>query len=157
MAIGIYKQVAKDIMTKHVATIRSQETVHDALLLMAENRLATLPVVNQSGKCVGMISQSDIVAEAREKDVEDTEVTSRNAMDLLFGGVLLDEITNERVDDIMSEKIVMAAPDEPVTEVADKMLEAEIHHIPVVDGNDRLVGIISTMDILAALRAPIPL
>ena len=158
MAIGIYKQVAKDIMTKHVATIRSKETIHDALMLMAENRLSALPVINRAGKCIGMISQSDIISMARDKDVEDSEVVAgrNSAADLLFGGVALDEITNERVDDMMSDRVVMAAPDEAVTDIADKMLEQEIHHIPVVDGDDNLVGIVSTMDILAALRAPLP-
>lgn len=157
MAVGIYKRVAKDIMTKHVATIHSQETIHDALLLMGENRLSALPVVNQTGKCVGMISQSDIISMARDKDIEDSEMVAakNSAADLLFGGVALDEITNERVEDMMSDRVVMAAPDESVTEVADKMLEQEVHHIPVVDGEDRLIGIVSTMDILAALRAPL--
>jgi CBS domain-containing protein len=56
----------------------------------------------------------------------------------------------------MSDRVVMAAPDERVTDVADKMLDGQIHHIPVVDADDNLLGIISTMDILAALRTPIP-
>ena len=105
-----------------------------------------------------MISQSDIISTAREKDVEDTEMVAakNSASDLLFGGVALEEITNERVEDMMSDRVVMAAPDEAVTDVADKMLEQEIHHIPVVDGNENLIGIVSTMDILAALRAPLP-
>lgn len=152
MAVGIYKQVAKDIMTKHLSTIRSKDTIHDALMLMAENRLSALPVVNQAGKCTGMISQSDIIAVAREKDLEDEETEGTSATSLLFG-VSLEEITNERVEDIMSERVVMVAPDELLTEVADKMLQQEIHHIPVVDEEDNLVGMVSTMDILGALRA----
>ena len=156
MTIGIYKQVAKDIMTKRVVTIRNKETVHDALLLMVENRLAALPVVNQAGRCVGVISQSDLIAEARDKDLENEELAAGHSLaELIFGATSFDELTSERVEDMMSDQVVMAAPDELVTSVADKMLGQQVHHIPVVDGQENLVGIVSTMDILAALRAPV--
>ncbi len=45
--------------------------------------------------------------------------------------------------------------DDSVTDIADKMLEQNIHHLPVVGEDDRLLGIVSTMDILGGLRAPV--
>lgn len=153
MVYGIYKQVAKNVMSKHLVTIRPSDTVHDALLLMAENRLAALPVVDHRDKCLGMISQGDIIAAAREKDVENSDPLP--SASFLFRGVSLDDLTEERVEDLMSTRVVIAVPDDPVTKIADKMLQAEIHHVPVVDASDRLIGIVSTMDILGALREPL--
>lgn len=153
MAVGIYKQSARDIMTTRVETLRERDTVHYALLMMAENDISAVPVLSADGRCIGMIAQRDIIAEAREKDIEDGERTEYAAP--YFGSVALDELTNERVEDMMSEKLVTVSPKDSVTDVADRMLDNSVHHIPVVDQDNRLVGIISTMDILAALRSPI--
>ena len=156
MVVGIYKQTAKDIMTRQVEALRDRDTIHYALTMMAENGISAIPVVSRDGKIMGMISQRDIIAEAREKDVEDTERTAYAEPGLLsFGSVALDELTNERVEDMMSEKVVKVHQDDLVTEIAETMLKSKIHHIPVVAEDDRLVGIVSTMDILAGLMSPI--
>lgn len=153
MAIGIYKQCAKDIMTTRVETLRERDTIHYALSMMAESDISAVPVLSPDGRCIGMIAQRDIIAETREKDIEDGERAEYAAP--YFGNVSLDELTNERVEDMMSEKPVKVSPEDSVTDVADRMLDNGVHHIPVVGKDDRLVGIISTMDILAALRAPV--
>jgi CBS domain-containing protein len=156
MTVGIYKKTVKDVMTKHVATIRTQETVHDALRLMAENRLSALPVVDRTGNCVGLVSQSDLIALASEADSEEQSTTSGGSLtDLIFGRVPLDEITDERIVDVMSSDVVAATPDELLTTVTDKLLKYEVHHIPVCNDGKLLVGIVSTMDILRALRDPV--
>ena len=153
MPVGIYEKTVREVMTKHVATIRTQETVHDAIRLMAENRLSALPVVDQAGRCVGVVSQSDLIALASEADSEERSTTSGGSLtDLIFGRVPLDEITDERIEDVMSTDVVAAAPDELLTAVTDKLLKYEVHHIPVCNDGNLLVGIVSTMDILRALR-----
>lgn len=156
MVVGIYKQTAKDVMTKHVTTLRTNDTIHYALMMMAENDLSAIPVVDPAGRCVGIITQRDIITEAREKDVEDSERSENRPPHMLpMGSVSLDELTNERVDDMMSEKVVTVGPGDAVTDVADRMLKGGIHHIPVVDEDDQLLGIVSTMDILESLRNPL--
>lgn len=153
--VGIYKKTAADIMTQHVATIRTKETVRDALLLMAENRLSALPVLAPSGACVGMVSQSDIIAMARDAALEIESMDDASLAEIFFGGAALEELTSERIDNVMSENVVTASPDDLVTQIADTMIRNEVHHIPVCQGNGQLMGIISTMDILSALRAPV--
>lgn len=152
MAVGIYKQTAEDVMTRHVVSLRMNDTIRHALMLMAENDLSAIPVVDPEGKCVGIISQHDIVAEARARDVEDSERPVPTAADMLYGGVALEELTNETVDEVMSGELVKVRPKDAVVAVADLMLEQGIHHIPVVGDDNSLLGIVSTMDILAGLR-----
>ena len=150
--IGIYKQTAKDVMTTHVDTLRPTDTIHNALLMMAENDLSAIPVIDADGECVGIITQRDIIAEVRDKDVEDNERTNEAQRHLLtFGAVLLDELTNERVEDMMSSKVIKVGVADPVKDIAETMLHHKIHHIPVVGEDNRLVGIVSTMDIVAAI------
>ena len=154
MTIGIYKQSARDIMTKHVDTIRTKETVHDALLLMAENRVSSLPVINMVGEVVGVVSQSDLIDLAREADGEDQD--KRNGYsDFLFNEVALDQVTNERIEDVMSDEVISALPDDSVVGVAEKMVSFGIHHLPVCNDEKKLLGIISTVDILKSLLNPV--
>ena len=156
MSVGIYKQTARDIMTKHVATIRSMETIHDALELMAENHLSAIPVVDQRGSCVGIVSQADIIGFARDADEDDQPVNlSRNLASIMSGGIPLDQITRERIDEVMSDHVIVANANESAISLADKMISYEIHHVPVVDDDDQLLGIVSTIDILKGLRQTI--
>ena len=156
MTLGIYKQTAKDIMSDRVATIHESETVRDALMLMAENGLSSLPVVDSAGKCVGMLSQSDIIDLARDADIEDEEIsTSRNILRMMSSGVAMHQLTSERIDRCMSFKLTTASAEDLVTTIADKMLKECIHHLPIVGEDGDLKGIVSTMDILKGLRSPI--
>ena len=50
MVVGIYKQTAKDIMTKRVETLRQRDTIHYALMMMAEFEVSAIPVVDPAGK-----------------------------------------------------------------------------------------------------------
>lgn len=153
MATSLFKQTASDVMTRHVDTIHSKETIHDALVMMTANHLSALPVINAAGRCVGTISQSDLIAVAREADARDEEIVSQSMTDLIFGGVPLEDLTNERIEDVMSENVVTISPDDSVIDIADTMLNNGVHHVPVCDGEGKLCGIVSTMDILAGLRA----
>ncbi len=153
MTVGIYKQTAKDIMTSHVATIHHRDTVHEALHLMADNRLSTLPVVDQYDRCIGMVSQSDLIAITGQADAHEQAMQSMgDTAAALFGRGQLNDITDERIEDVMSDDPIIASEDELVTSVADKMLEKEVHHVPVCNGDGVLQGLISTMDILRAIR-----
>lgn len=152
MTVGIYKQKAADVMSRHVATVHCQETVRDALTMMASNHLAVLPVVDSEDRCVGIISQSDLIELTQSADEErDFEFQSKLTA---FGGVPLDQVTCERIEDVMTDRVVSVPPDQEVVEVADLMLARSIHHVPVCDEHGKLCGIVSTMDILAGLRQP---
>ena len=147
MTVGIYKQKASDVMSTHVDAIHCKETLRDALTMMANNHLTALPVVDGKERCVGIISQSDLI-EITESDLEFQSSLK------LFGGLALEQVTSERIEDVMTDRVVSVLPDLGVPEVADLMLDQSIHHIPVCDEDGKLRGIISTMDILAGLRQP---
>lgn len=149
MEVGIYKQKAADIMSPHVDSIHSGETVRDALILMAKNRLAVLPVVDSHDHCVGILSQTDLIAFTQDADEED-EFQRLQRPDQL--GLPIDQVTGTRIEDTMTDEVVTARVDQEVVSIADLMLENRIHHVPVVDEEGVLKGIVSTLDILAGLR-----
>ena len=150
MSVGIYKQKAADVMTAHVDSIHCGETIRDALLLMAKNRLTVLPVVNTRDECVGILSQSDLIEYTQDADEE--EAFERLQRPVAGTGPSIDDLTSTRIEDAMTEKVVTVELEQDVVSVADVMLDQKIHHVPVVDKEGVLRGIISTMDILAGLR-----
>lgn len=151
MSDNVYKMRVKDVMSGDVVTIDAGESVHEALQVMAENKVGALPVIDRHDQCIGIISTSDLVDITRdlEAGLEELEKTD----ELLFGRVIEsigDGIGHQSVMDVMSENVVSTHPNDLLSEVASRMLEQRIHRMPVVDEKQRLVGIVSTTDILSA-------
>jgi CBS domain-containing protein len=138
-------------MSRHVVTIDAKDSVHDALQMMAENKVAALPVIDRQGRCIGMLSTSDLVDVTR--DLEMGLDVLEHTDELLWGHVIEkigDGVGHQPVTDLMSENVVSTSPKSRISEAASTLLRERIHRLPVTDENGRLLGIISATDILAA-------
>lgn len=153
MTVGIYKMTARDVMTRRADTIRDDDTIETAMETMVQAGLSALPVVTQAGSCVGMLTQTDIIRLAGQLEHEASH-NRRHDLAALFFGVGLDQISQARVEDVMTTHVLSVAEDDPATAVADKMLQHEIHHLPVCDANDQIVGVVSSMDLVKAISRP---
>jgi CBS domain-containing protein len=154
---SIYSRRVKDIMSRDVVTISAADTIHEALTLMGENRVSALPVVNSHDVCVGILSTSDLVDMTR--DVDD-DLYHLDMVDPTSRRFLLDKLAHsmgsETVQSFMSEGVATIDPEATLGKAAREMLRNRVHHLPVVDGHDHLIGIISTMDILAEFADAAP-
>jgi CBS-domain-containing membrane protein len=150
MGTSIYNRRVKDIMSRDVVTISAGDTVHEALQLMGENRVSALPVINAHDNCVGILSTSDLVDMTR--DVDD-DLYQLDMVDPTSRRFLLDKLAHsmgsETVQSFMSETVATVDVETTIGKAAREMLRNRVHHLPVVDTRDRLIGIVSTMDILA--------
>ena len=118
---------------------------------MAENKVSALPVVDRQGRCIGIISTSDFIDVTRELEAGIDELERSD--ELLFGQLIAkigDGIGDQSILSIMSESVISANPDEPLSSAASRLLRERVHRLPVIDNQGHLVGIISTTDILAA-------
>jgi CBS domain-containing protein len=129
----------KQIMTTDVMIVSpndSMQKVHD--IFQAQN-IHHLPVVDDSGKVVGIVSKTDynFVSYAfplfRSEKREEANVQ-------LFESLL--------VEDVMTKQVATLGPDDPISLAGGFFRENLFHAIPVVDLSDRLVGILSTYDLL---------
>lgn len=157
MKESIYSQRVKDIMSRDVVTINAGDTIHEALTLMGENRVSALPVVDRHQQCVGILSTSDLVDMAR--DVDD-DIYNLDLVDSTSQRFMLDKLAHsmgsESVQSFMSEAVTTVDLETPIGQATRKMLRNQVHHLPVVDAQNRLKGIVSTMDILAAFADAAP-
>jgi CBS domain-containing protein len=153
-----YKRHVKEVASKEVVAVDAVDTVHNALELMAENRVSALPVVDARGVCVGIISTTDLMEVAREMEDEISnlgrvdEISHRWFLDLLADH----DMERRHVSEVMTETVASIGPDVLLVDAARQMLRHHVHRLPVLDDNQRIVGILSTMDILKAFADGAP-
>jgi CBS domain-containing protein len=124
-----------EIMQGNLKTTRGTDTVGDAIALLAESHVTGVPVIDDHGRLVGVLSNSDILeALAEHPDPEEREQ--------IFEETLVQEIMTPRPQTI--------TPDASVRDAAQRMLYLEVHRLFVEEGG-RLVGVVSTTDLVRAM------
>ncbi|QDT07279.1 inosine 5'-monophosphate dehydrogenase [Rubripirellula lacrimiformis] len=153
----VYLRPVKDIMSSGVVTLPAGATVHEALTLMGENRVSALPIVNHQNECVGILSTSDLVDMTR--DVDD-DIYHLDMVDMGAKRFLLDKLAHsmgsETVQSFMSEVVTKVHLHTTISEALRQMLRNRVHHLPVVNEADAVMGIVSTLDILGEFADAAP-
>ena len=128
----------KDHMTKNPITITPETTISKSLDLMARNHFHRLPVTDESGKLIGLITEGLV-----------SESTGRNqtSLDMFQLNYLL---SRTKAKDIMIKDVTTIGPDVFLEEAAGEMLKAGISVLPVVDKENKVIGIITEKDIFQA-------
>lgn len=142
----------KDIMTKNVITVSPKMDIHKLAELFIEKNISGTPVVDESGKLVGIVREEGIIFQ--DKKVHLPTFINLSVGFLTLGTKRYNEeikkITASRVSDIMEKDIVTISPNIEIEDVATLMIEKEIYYLPVVD-KDKLVGVITKRDIVRAI------
>ncbi|HBG06830.1 MAG: hypothetical protein A2075_24785 [Geobacteraceae bacterium GWC2_58_44] len=144
---------AKDVMTKEVITVRRETSVRDLAVLFSESRVSSVPVVDDNGELIGIVSESDLIEQ--DKNLHIPTVVS------IFDWVIylesdkrfekeLQKMTGQTVGEIFSEEVFSVGPEAPVSEVADIMSSHRVHAVPVVEGR-RVVGVIGRIDMIRTM------
>lgn len=141
----------KDVMSNHVQTLMCDDTVQDAVALMIENQFSTIPVVDAHNKCIGILSRSDVTEIFLQEDHELARVldTDRLSMDWIQGSLETCEI--RQVKELMTFDVAQIRESQSIADACQEMAKNQIHHLPVVDEEDQVVGILSTLDIVKAV------
>ena len=125
----------RELMQTKVQTVHPDDAVNDAVVTLTDAHVSALPVVNESGHMIGVISSTDILtSEAEARDAVEREALFEQMM----------------VRDIMTPRPLTVSSDADVREAAQQMLYAEVHRLFVTSGT-QLVGVISTTDIVRAV------
>ena len=126
-------------MTPKVFTLKPTESIARAIDLMKEKKIRRIPIVNESGKLVGIVSDRDL------KDVSPSRATTLDIWELHY---VLDKL---KLKDIMTKNPWTVMPEMPIEKAAALMLEKKVEGLPVVDSKGSLVGILTEGDIFRAL------
>jgi len=136
-----------DVMTKKVITARADSDIHEVSALLSKNRISGLPVVDETNHVIGIVSEADILFMAGMGQGH----TFKDILRHILGEPLPRRKHGERIEDIMSSPAVTTGPDADIREVAGILESKKIKRLPVVDSENRLLGIISRADIVRAM------
>ncbi|MGC1351434.1 MAG: CBS domain-containing protein [Xanthobacteraceae bacterium] len=147
---------ALDVMVRDVVTVRPDDTVADAVRLLAEHDVSALPVVDIDDNVVGVISEADLV---HREEIGTEKHRSWWLEAMTPASTLAGEFAKShgrRVEEVMSTDVVSAAEDTPLGEIATILKRYRIKRVPILRGG-KLVGIVSRSNLIQALassRAP---
>ena len=132
-------KMAYEVMTEDPVTIPMMATIAEAVRMLQRLEVRHLPVVDENGDLVGMVSDRDL------RGLEFPEV---------FGAEYMGKVQTTLeapISSIMTSDVVTVDVEDDVSEIVEKMLDLKIGAIPVVDNDDTLVGIVSYVDLLRCL------
>jgi CBS domain-containing protein len=115
------------LMSTPVETVTPETTLDEAAAQLLEHNIGSVVVVDEDGHLEGILTATDFVRLA--------------ANDAVASGV--------QVSEYMSTDVVTTTANHPITNVADTMIDNRFHHVPVVDDEEGVVGIITTTDLTA--------
>lgn len=137
----------KDLMTTDVLTVRVTTQLKDAARLLAEHRISGLPVVDDDGRVLGVLSEGDILY--KETGMKDRPGFFERLLSVPATGFEL-KLAARTVGEAMSAPAVTIGPTRPVTVAATTMIDEGVNRLPVVDHEGRLVGIVTRADLVRA-------
>jgi len=152
--LGVASTVA-DIMERDPESVREDADVETVIRVLRENELPGVPVVNEGGRCVGIVTEADLVLPDEGGDLHLPHYIN------VFGGtVFLEPLRHfeqrlrkafaSTAADMMTEDPTTVAPDTPVAEAARIIHDSGHNRLPVVE-HGRLVGVVTRVDVLGAL------
>ena len=136
----------KDVMTAEVVAVRRDTTFKELAAVLRRYRVSALPVVDDAGRVIGVVSEADLLAkEALADPGVMAEVLHRKDVRKAEG------LT---AGDLMTSPPVTAAPEDPIGQAARMMHFMRVKRLPVVNSGGQLVGIVSRSDVLAVFDRP---
>ena len=138
----------KDVMTLVVIAVKEDSDINEAARVLSEGNVSGLPVVDSENSVIGVITEADILSAAgMEKGY-----TFKDILRHIFGEPPRKKKKRDKVKDMMTAPAITTKPDRDIREVAGILDEKQIKRLPVVDDENRLIGIISRADIVRAFN-----
>lgn len=149
---------ARDVMTERLLVLHEHDTIAHAASVFLEQQISGAPVVESDGRVIGLLSLADIIPvqaprlrEAAEHGASPTLLAEWEELSRMLGTRTAMSNVEELVSHYMTRELSVVQEDTSLLEVARVMCDNHRHRVLVLDDDHRLRGIVSTLDILAAL------
>jgi len=143
-----------DVMNRDVVCVSANATMAGAAKLLAEHGISGMPVVDEFGRCVGILSAHDVAKRARPQRNQTSQLRGPDfhlEFDPEQAALVVGEISEDRVGAHMAPAVQSIHPDASLMDAARCMAAARIHRLVVLNGDARPVGVISVLDVITAL------
>lgn len=144
-------KIVADVMTSKILTVKKDTPLKEAIQILAENKISALPVIEESGKLIGILSEGDLMW-------QESGVETPPYIMLLDSIIYLQNPTQhdkeihkalgQTVGEVMSDRPLTIQPQQLVREAARLMHDQKIRRLPVIDQQEQVIGIITQGDIV---------
>lgn len=124
---------------ENVITVNEDTSLHKIITIFVENRISAVPIVNNEGKVVDIYAKFDAINLAADKSYNDLEISVKEAM------------VGKRNNHSSPFRIASCKKSDSLRKIVDKLVEAEVHRLIVVDDEEKVNGIVSLSDVLEYL------
>jgi CBS domain-containing protein len=149
-------KTAAEMMDADVPSVAPDDDARKVIDLLAKTELGAVPVIDEDRRVVGIVSESDLILSDEESDLHLPHYLN------IMGGVVfvgsmkgfekrLDKAFATKVSELMTADPIVAHDFEASDRVAKKIADKHHNHLPVVDADGRLAGMVTRADALAAL------
>lgn len=146
---------ARDIMSTEVVTVTTETSLKDLAKIFVETRFSNIPVLDQGGKLVGTISETDLIEQQKPLHIP-------TVMAFLDGVFYLnrekkfkeevDRVTATTVGELYERDPVTCSPDATIREMAGLMSQHKVHLLPVVE-DGAMIGVVARLDMIRVMEA----
>jgi CBS domain-containing protein len=147
-----------DAMSRRPTCLWTNQTMSEAAAVLQEHEVSGAPVVDDTGRFVGILSASDFVRYHSSECAAGTGLAGEaggNEHRLVRGGPSavchIEHASGSFVRDYMTSAVQTIPDDAPLLEAARMMTAQHVHRLPVVDRQNRVAGIITSLDLVAAM------
>jgi CBS domain-containing protein len=149
-------KTAAEIMDADVPSVTADDDARTAIDLLSKSELGAVPVVDEERKVIGIVSESDLILADEQSDLHLPHYVN------IMGGVVfigsmkgfekrLEKAFATKVSELMTADPIVAHTYEAADRVAKKIADHHHNHLPVVDADGRLAGMVTRADALAAV------
>jgi len=140
--------IVRDVMSTHVIAVREIATFKEIAIRLHEHRVSAFPVIDAGNKCIGVVSEADLLA---KEAAEDEGSAATPGMTWERDQSKAEAIT---AGELMSSPPVTIGADEPVTRAARLMYARRVKRLPVTSEDGTLIGIVTRSDVLSVYGRP---
>jgi CBS-domain-containing membrane protein len=149
---GLFESLhVEDVMTRNVVTVMANNTMAEAADVLSEHYISGAPVIDDQGRCVGVLSSTDFV-HSKAEELEGVSgvghfLSSRHPSGLYS----IDEVRHDLVRRHMSQAVQTIDEHAPLLQAARCMCREHVHRLIVLDQRSTPVGVLSSLDLVAAM------
>jgi CBS domain-containing protein len=145
-----------DVMSRDPILVRTDTPLKEAIQILAERRISGLPVVDENGKLVGVLSETDLMWQETGATPPAYIMFLDSVIYLQNPGTYereLHKALGQTVGEVMTSDAITIAPDKFLREAAALMHERNVRRLPVIDKSEQVIGILTRGDIVRAMAA----
>lgn len=138
-----------DVMATNIVLVESSQKMPDVARLFLRHGISAAPVIDEQGRCAGVISAADFLR--RDCDLAAADAAEEHRLVDEGDSLRIAFNAEDRAHAYMTATVQTITPEQSLLKAATVMKAEHVHRLPVLDPQQRIVGVISTMDIVAAL------